>query len=151
MAKVEDIASYILEVHGSMSAMKLQKLVFYSQAWSIALRRQPLFDSPIQAWTYGPVVPALYKLHRGKFVIGQISGDSKALTSSERILVTTVAEHYGRFDGEQLSQMTHSEGPWIEARRGAPSDEPAATEISPTAMREFYKAPPFKWSGTPHQ
>ena len=30
-----DVAKYILKEHGEMTAMKLQKLVYYCQAWSL--------------------------------------------------------------------------------------------------------------------
>lgn len=35
MASVFDVAAYVLEKMGPMSAMKLQKLVYYSQAWAL--------------------------------------------------------------------------------------------------------------------
>ncbi|WP_307850044.1 MULTISPECIES: type II toxin-antitoxin system antitoxin SocA domain-containing protein [unclassified Saccharopolyspora] len=42
-----------------MTAMKLQKLVYYSQAWHLVWDERPLFDEPVQAWANGPVVPDL--------------------------------------------------------------------------------------------
>lgn len=69
MASVHDIAAYILDRCGSMSAMKLQKLVYYAQAWSLALYGRPIFDSPIQAWSNGPVNQELFDKHRGRFVL----------------------------------------------------------------------------------
>jgi hypothetical protein len=35
MASARDVAAYILSRQGRMTAMKLQKLVYYSQAWSV--------------------------------------------------------------------------------------------------------------------
>ena len=68
MATVHDVAAYILEHHGPMTAMKLQKLVFtYSQAWSLVWDEQALFPERIEAWANGPVVPALYDQHRRRF------------------------------------------------------------------------------------
>jgi uncharacterized phage-associated protein len=58
MVSVDDVAAYILEQRGPMSAMKLQKLVYYSQAWSLVWEDRPLFREEIQAWASGPVVPA---------------------------------------------------------------------------------------------
>ena len=43
MASVFDVAAYILHRAGTMTAMKLQKLVFYSQAWSLVWDEKPLF------------------------------------------------------------------------------------------------------------
>lgn len=44
MADVFDTAKYILEQSSSMSTMKLQKLCYYSQAWSLVWGDSPLFE-----------------------------------------------------------------------------------------------------------
>ena len=49
--------------------MKLQKLVYYCQAWSLAWDDVPLFDEDFPAWANGPVCPELFDLHHGKSVI----------------------------------------------------------------------------------
>lgn len=69
-ATVFDVAEYILEQYGEMTAMKLQKLVYYCQAWHLAWDGEPLFRESIEAWANGPVVPALYEAHRGVFRVG---------------------------------------------------------------------------------
>jgi len=67
MASAHDVARYILERAGQMSAMKLQKLVYYSQAWHLVWRSRPLFPETVEAWAKGPVVRELYNVHRGYF------------------------------------------------------------------------------------
>ena len=57
MATAHDVAAYILQKKGEMTAMKLQKLVYYSQAWSVVWDERPLFHEKIEAWANGPVVP----------------------------------------------------------------------------------------------
>jgi hypothetical protein len=42
-----DVAAYILKKKGKMCRWKLQKLVYYSQAWSLVWDGAPLFDEPI--------------------------------------------------------------------------------------------------------
>lgn len=44
MANIISVAKYILEQRGAMTTMKLQKLCYYSQAWSLAWDDKPLFD-----------------------------------------------------------------------------------------------------------
>ena len=44
MASVFDVAVYILNSCGEMTAMKLHKLVYYAQAWSLVCDDSPLFD-----------------------------------------------------------------------------------------------------------
>ncbi len=66
MSTADDVARYVLDRH-AMTAMKMQKLVYYAQAWTLARTGEPLFDEPIEAWVNGPVVRALYDQHRGQF------------------------------------------------------------------------------------
>ncbi len=65
--RVFDVAAYILEKKGIMSTMKLQKLVYYSQAWSMVWDEKPLFEENIEAWANGPVVRDLFYYHRGRY------------------------------------------------------------------------------------
>jgi uncharacterized phage-associated protein len=67
--RVVDIAEYMLTQLGEMTAMKLHKLVYYSQAWHLVWDGVPLFGDEIQAWANGPVIPALYELHKGVYII----------------------------------------------------------------------------------
>ena len=49
MANVFDVAACILKQKGPMTAMKLQKLLYYSQAWSLVWDEKPLFPERIEA------------------------------------------------------------------------------------------------------
>lgn len=142
MASVLDVAKYILEKHGEMSAMKLQKLVYYAQAWSLVWDDSPLFDSRIEAWANGPVCPELYDVHRGCFFVtaGTIGdrGRSEALKKYERDTLDIVLENYADKSARWLSEQTHSEAPWRNARKGIPPSERSNKEISWSAMGEFY-------------
>lgn len=66
-AHVVDVAEHLLGRLGPMTAAKLQKLVYYCQAWHVAWCGVPLFDEPVEAWASGPVVPALFELHKGVY------------------------------------------------------------------------------------
>ena len=69
MANVYDVAKYVLKKLGSMSTMKLQKEVYYCQAWSLGWDGKSLFDEDFQAWANGPVCPELFSRHKGLFWI----------------------------------------------------------------------------------
>ena len=141
MATVFDVAEYILDRHGSMTAMKLQKLVYYSQAWSLVWDELPLFNEPIQAWANGPVCPPLYAAHAGKLRVirGFTSrGDMGQLTADEKDTVDAVLRHYGGFRAHQLSELTHRERPWLAARKGLKPGERSSKVISHQSMYEFY-------------
>jgi uncharacterized phage-associated protein len=133
MASVIDVAQYILERHGPMTTMKLQKLVYYAQAWSIVWDDDVLFDDPIQAWKAGPVVRTLYERHRGHFRIATIGGTAANLSERQRDTIDRVLRFYGDKSAQWLSDLTHMEDPWKYAYGRAEN-----TEITPEALAEYY-------------
>jgi uncharacterized phage-associated protein len=130
--KVQDVAAYIKGKLGPVAAMKLQKLVYYSQAWNLAWYDRPLFPEAIEGWKNGPVVRALHNRAFG--------GNPAMLSAQEKDSVNRVLARYGTLTGNDLSALTHGERPWIESRRGLKPNDPGSTEIDPQVMRHFYKA-----------
>lgn len=141
MARVTDVARYILAKKGPMTAMKLQKLVYYSKAWHLVWADNALFPERIEAWANGPVTPDLYRLHRKKFHVSAddfAQGDASALTDSERASVDAVLNFYEAMSAHQLSELTHRESPWREARGDAGPGERCTNAITDAAMFEYY-------------
>lgn len=143
MASVLDVAAYILAHKGPMTAMKLQKLVYYSQAWSLVWDERPLFVDRIEAWANGPVSPLLYAHHSGQFTVSQIpSGDQSALDGDAQRTVGAVLKYYGDQPAQWLSDLTHLEAPWKDARGDLPEGARSNKEITPAAMAEYYGSLP---------
>ena len=139
MASVDDVAAYILKRHGRMDTWKLQKLVYYSQAWHLVWESRPLFRAQIEAWANGPVVPALYKKHKGQYEMSAWpEGNLKALDKSETSTIDAVLEFYGDKAGHVLSALTHREPPWQDARRGLAPGERGQSVISWESMSGYY-------------
>ena len=138
MATVHDVAAYILKRRGQMTAMKLQKLVYYSQAWALVWDERPIFPERIEAWANGPVVFELYDRHRGRFKVSEWDGDYHALENSERETIEIVLDFYGKMSSQELSNLTHQEDPWREARKGLGAGERGGREITHAAMAEYY-------------
>lgn len=135
-----DVASYILEKCGSMTAMKLEKLCYYSQAWSLVWNGSPLFEENFEAWANGPVCPVLFDKHRHMFTVSKedIPGNSLNLSSEQKETIDAVIEAYGKLDAYQLSTLTHNEAPWVNARGDTPSGARSSTVITLEAMEEYY-------------
>jgi uncharacterized phage-associated protein len=137
-----DVAAYILEKSSPLTTMKLQKLVYYSQAWSLVWDEKPLFAEKIEAWTNGPVVPALYKEHKGKFQIASWpKGNAKLLGPVEQETVDAVLSYYGGRSSQWLSDLSHREQPWKEARRELEPGDPGIRTIKLASMAEYYCNP----------
>jgi len=127
MADVIDVANYILEIsreesedgeYELISHMKLQKLIYFCQGYSLALYGKPLFPEPIEAWTHGPVCPKLYHILKGYGslpITASIDPEKIKLNEHERHLIGMVYDTYGQYSASCLRKITHEEGPWKNA------------------------------------
>ena len=138
-ASAHDVAAYILEKCGKMTAMKLQKMVYYAQAWSLVWDERPLFTERIEAWANGPVIPKLYYKHQGVFEVSTWdTGEPGNLDNDAKDTVEAIVSHYGAMKAQELSDLTHSEQPWLNARVGLTAGERGSKEITHAAMAEYY-------------
>lgn len=136
---VHDLAAYILGECGSMTHMKLQKLVYYSQAWALVWDEEPIFSEKIQAWANGPVVRELWDAHKGEYIIERsASGDAAKLKTEHRDTVDSVLKYYGKRSAVWLSELTHKEEPWKNARKGLKAGERSNKTITHSAMANYY-------------
>ena len=141
MNTVFDVAKAILDRKGTLSAMKLQKLAYYSQAWSLVWDDAPLFKNRIEAWANGPVVRELYDAHRGQFNVSSsdIAHKAKGKLSDDEIeTIETVLDAYGDKSAQWLSDQTHIEQPWLLARRGLSDNDRGNHPITLDSMAEYY-------------
>ena len=144
IVSIHDVASYILSKFSEpISTMKLEKLCYYSQGWSLAWDGAPLFGEDFQAWAGGPVCPELFKEHRGLFSVDSTSwtsGDQGKLSYDQKETVDVVVKAYGELSGQQLSNKTHREAPWKDARGTLPAGARSRRKISKRAMQDFFCA-----------
>lgn len=143
MANVFDVARYILGKNGPMSTWKLQKLCYYSQAWSLAWTGEPIFLEDFEAWSNGPVCRELFYAHKGKFIVSDSDiptsrGSEKPLTADQTETIDRVLETYGSWQPYELREQTHDESPWQDARGGLPIGERCQTVIPKSSMGEYY-------------
>lgn len=140
MVNVFDVAQYILVKSGRLTAWKLQKLCYYAQAWSLVWDDAPLFKERIEAWANGPVIPALYKKHQGQFYVSCVGGDPSKLNEVQGETVDAVLKTYGNKTSQWLSELSHREEPWRNARRrgNLSLGERGDSEIRQDDMAEYY-------------
>ena len=129
--------------HGDpVSNLKLQKLLYYAQAWYLALSDKPLFDERIEAWVHGPAVPPVYgefKEWSWKSIdleVGAPAFDDLQIVEH----LNEVMDVYGGLSAFQLEKMTHEEDPWKNARAGLAPDVSSSAIISHEAMKRYYSA-----------
>jgi uncharacterized phage-associated protein len=125
-----------------INVYKLQKLVYYAQAWYLGVYGIPLFDRDFQAWIHGPVIPDLLEKYQRQFswepIIEQIEKPKIPQQIGE--FIAEVAEAYFQYDDETLERIVCSEMPWLEARGKLPRDESCHAIISQESMKKYYSA-----------
>jgi uncharacterized phage-associated protein len=142
VSKIADYFIYVANETGSyLSNLKLQKLLYYAQAWHLALYGIPLFDEEFEAWVHGPVIPSLYAKYK-KFGWKPILEEVEKPEFHEELqnFLDEVTEEYFMLDAFELEMMVHRETPWIESRGGLPIDEPSHAIISQQSMKDYFKA-----------
>ena len=110
----------------SLTPMQLLKLVFLCHGWMLGLYHRELIQEDVQAWKYGPVIPELYratKKYRNGPVTDPLRGGAGRFDELEDDLIRQVFDHYGRYDGRTLSNLTHETGSpwdqtWVRGERG---------------------------------
>jgi len=140
VVNVRDVAEYILSRLGEIQALKLQKLVYYCQAWSLVWDEKPLFKESIEAWANGPVCPSLYALHRLQYSVATVKGDPGRLSQTAIETIDAVLKTYGDKPSQWLSDLTHIEKPWLDARKGLADGERGNNEITHVSMAEYYSS-----------
>lgn len=139
---VLDVAAYILDKQPKkhpLTAWKLQKLIYYCQAWSLVWDETILFSEKILAWANGPVVKELYNQHKGMFYVKEMPrGRQDHLSTNQKDTIDHVLKAYGDKTAQWLSDLTHLEMPWIEARKGLKPGERGDSEIQLATMHEYY-------------
>lgn len=136
---VHDVAAAVLSKTGTVSTMKMQKLVYYSQPWSLAITGEALFSEDFQAWANGPVCRQLFSRHRGYFSVSSWGGDASKIDEFHDAIITLVVNKYGPLSAAKLSDLTHSEDPWKKAREGLPRGAYSEAVITPESMRDYYR------------
>lgn len=122
---------------------KLQKLLYYVQAWSAALNNKKVYDDRIEAWVHGPAIKSVYlafqafganpiKKDVDESIVAQISEEAKTV-------IDQVWDIYKKYDADYLEYLTHSEKPWQEARASLEPHVSSENEISFESMRAFYR------------
>lgn len=138
---VYDVAEYIVRKLGELTTMKLHKLLYYCQAWSLVWDEKSLFQEEIEAWANGPVVRELFSYHRGEYSIVNISiGNPNVLNSKQIETIDSVLNYYGDKSAQWLIELTHLEEPWKQARKGLHQTERGSRIITYEAMTNYYSS-----------
>lgn len=143
---LNSVADYLLcfaQKHGDvMTPLKLQKMVFYADAWYMALNDgEELISDRFEAWVHGPVARDLYSRF-ADYKWQPITTEINCPDLPEGVVkhLDEIYQVFGGYTAYQLEQMTHQEKPWLMAREGFPVDAPCRNVIDKSVTSEFYRA-----------
>ena len=149
VAKALDVARHLIELAAAelepdhLTPLRLQKLLYYVQGWSLALRDQPMFEEQIQAWTNGPAVSAVwqeFKAYEREPIVNYEESPSSSLSLQDRFFTRLVWEEYKGYSASRLYEKTHNEEPYRQARGDLPLGVPSNREISQQSMKQYFAA-----------
>lgn len=137
MDNVLDVAQYIFEEYRSIYSRvieetKLHKLLYFTQREHLAVMQNVMFEAPFEAWIHGPVCREVRAAYTRDGIIG---GDASRLSLQNESIATEVIYRYGECTASVLSEITHSESSWLNARRGLSATQRSAKELSVDDMR----------------
>lgn len=156
--KLSAIIKYLIDIKkvNDMTPKKLQKMLYYTQAWHLALTAEDdseeeisnslLFSNSFQAWVHGPVIPEVYnkyKTNKSQPILDSTFTDIdpiEELNSDELASIDDVIDIYGGFNGNDLEVMTHREEPWIEARENKLPLDSSNKEINNKTIYNYYSS-----------
>lgn len=127
MASIFDVANYIQGSIPDAQGMRLQRLCYYAQAWSLAQSGKPLFDEDFYAWNTGPVCTRLIDTSLLN------AGSANSLIIEQKLCIDAMLTQYGDKDAHWLMQLPSTETPWIEAHK-----QGGGTLITKQSMKEYY-------------
>jgi uncharacterized phage-associated protein len=153
MENINDVCDYVIfrvksEDDTSLSNLKLQKLLYYTQAWHLAFHSKKLFEGDFQAWIHGPVNREIFeRFKQTKSIYSEITIEdilnntvSDKLNSPIKEHIDTILESYAKFSGTQLEYMAHNEEPWLSARIGLSNSDRCEQVIDEKLMETYYKS-----------
>ena len=150
MYSAKQIADWILgkvniEKGDTISPLKLQKLLYYCQAWHYTIFHEPVFNERIEAWMHGPVVPSQYARFANVPLYGCIdipnAGREDVCLSGKTLeLLEEVMNIYGERSASYLEKLSHSEQPWKQTRGNKEEYERSNEEIPLSLMAEYYSS-----------
>jgi len=149
------VANYLIgKAHAEgdrITVMKLLKLVYIAHGWSLGITGKPLIAEEVQAWQYGPVISSVYQdfrhyrgnpierqkavlNDRGEYIIPTVTDETA------KRLLDRVWDVYKRYDGLQLSTITHQpDTPWDVVWRNRGGRWVRDAVIEPELIAQHYR------------
>ena len=154
--KVMQITILYCQINGYIiNLLKLQKLLYFIQAWHITLfEKNTLWEELPEAWVNGPVYRSIYDIFKKKFYRNEnfqykANGEKlqqelkevveqSRLSSTQRDFIFDVLNIYASMSDEKLVLSIHQALPWNKARNGYSPIDRCINHLSVDDIYEYY-------------
>lgn len=150
------VINYSNEKEYGISNLKLQKVLYFIQAYFLIdkTKNAPCFDDKIEAWNFGPVVPAAYHEYKqygsgdiptiDSYILfdtdniwdtERVKFNDDVITDEDKKRINKVVDKFSGYSATDLVAITHRQSPWMDAY--APYKN---NEITLDAIKEYFNA-----------
>ena len=127
------------DVGDVVTHLKVQKLLYFAQAWHLLALNRPLFEEDLQAWAHGPVVPSVFHdLKKFGWEALPVTGAVDGIDEDSIGILEQVVDIYGDYSAKRLEVMTHDEDPWRVTRGSLGPEERCERPIFRPLIRDYY-------------
>lgn len=138
MNSINAICSLIKQRKPEITNLMLQKLLYFIQAYSLVTTGRNAFDSKIEAWTYGPVIPEVYYKFKNN-VNCYDNTEYKTLDEETKKIVEIVLKNLGNINPFTLVKKTHTYDTWINAWNNETNKEITSKNILEYHLTRFHE------------
>lgn len=154
---VLDTSRYIIEYSNikdyGISNLKLQKILYFVQAYFLIQRGLPCFKEKIEAWDFGPVVPVAYKEFKkfagmdiptmNYYIVFNKNGsldvkcaefENDFISDEDKVLINKIVDKFSKYSATDLVNLTQHQTPWIDAINPKQNGE-----ITKESIFEYFK------------
>lgn len=145
MDRIIDVAAYIIKKYKDVSAeqldeMKLHKLLYFTQRESFAITGAQAFEGIFEGWKYGPVCREV----RNAYCNGEIFVKTRDISNELKYIVNNIILEYGSLASWKLSELSHRDSSWKNARVGLSPDENGDVPLKIDDIKaDAYKVRPY--------
>lgn len=157
MYNVLDVSAYVVNYSNkkeySISNLRLQKLLYFIQAFYLIKENKPCFKEKIFAWELGPVVPEVYHVYKqygsrhippvktyfkikddSLWKTERIRYDDEKISVEDKKMINSVVDKFSEYSSYDLVELTHDQDPWNNAYHGSNNDK----EITIQSIKEYF-------------
>lgn len=138
--KAKDIARYVIfychEHKYPISNLKLQKILYFIQAYFLVDANKSCFSDVIEAWDYCPIVPSVYEEYR---IFGSLNipctdngSEFRYIKSDDYDSLNRILAEVSKNTEFQLTYITRNQSPWLDARKSV------TKRITNKAIKDYF-------------